>query len=343
MNTFPTKSGQEGLTLVEMMIAITIGLVVVLAVGSIYIGSRGTYKANDAASEVDSNGRYAIQLLSQAIRGAGYVGCMGNITKMKNTLVQDGYVFSYDNAVNGSDNTGAGAWSPALDSSISAQAPLVDADTITVRAAQSTGASVTTPFMPTTAAALHIATGNGLKAGDVVVVSDCNSSAALQISAGTPNTSGTLVHGTGAGSPGNSTADLGKIYKSDAQVFSLATTSFFLKNNAANPAQPSLYRLVNYPSSPPEELVEGIEDMQIQYGNDTDNNGVPDKFQDSADLATDKNIKAVHICVLARSTADNVTTKKQTYINCKGVPVTATDFRLRRAFSALVTIRNRVN
>lgn len=342
MNIFHKNYSQQGLTLVEMMIAITIGLVVVLAVGSIYIGSRGAYKANDAASEINSNGRYAIQLLSQAIRGAGYAGCMGNMTKMRNTLVQDGYVYSYDNAVNGSNNTGAGTWSPALDGSITAQAPLIDADTITIRAAQSTGASITTPFMPTTAAALHIATGNGLKAGDVVIVSDCNSSAALQISAGTPDTSGTLVHGTGAGSPGNSTADLGKIYKSDAQVFSLDTTSFFLKNNTANPAQPSLYRLVNYPSSPPEELVEGIEDMQIQYNNDPGNNNVIVQ-QDSADLAADKNIKAVRICVLARSTADNVTTKKQTYIDCKGAAVVAPDFRLRRAFSALVTIRNRVN
>jgi type IV pilus assembly protein PilW len=62
---------QAGLTLVEMMVAITIGLVVLLAIGSIFIGSRQTYRVQEDNARIQEAGRYALEVIGRSIRQAG--------------------------------------------------------------------------------------------------------------------------------------------------------------------------------------------------------------------------------------------------------------------------------
>ena len=62
---------QAGFSLVELMIAITLGLIVLLAVGSIYIGSRQTYRVQEDNARLQEAGRYALEVLGRSIRQAG--------------------------------------------------------------------------------------------------------------------------------------------------------------------------------------------------------------------------------------------------------------------------------
>ncbi|WP_239287440.1 PilW family protein [Candidatus Nitrotoga sp. 1052] len=62
---------QAGFSLVELMIAITLGLIVLLAVGSIYIGSRQTYRVQEDNARIQEAGRYALEVLGRSIRQAG--------------------------------------------------------------------------------------------------------------------------------------------------------------------------------------------------------------------------------------------------------------------------------
>lgn len=62
---------QAGFSLVELMIAITLGLIVLLAVGSIYIGSRQTYRVQEDNARIQESGRYALEVLGRSIRQAG--------------------------------------------------------------------------------------------------------------------------------------------------------------------------------------------------------------------------------------------------------------------------------
>ncbi|MES1999425.1 MAG: PilW family protein [Pseudomonadota bacterium] len=63
---------QRGVTLVELMVAMTIGLIVVAAVGTIFLGSRNTYRVQDDNSRLQESGRYAVDILGRNIREAGY-------------------------------------------------------------------------------------------------------------------------------------------------------------------------------------------------------------------------------------------------------------------------------
>lgn len=62
---------QTGFSLVELMVAITLGMIVLLAVGSIYIGSRQTYLVQEDNARLQEAGRYALEVLGRSIRQAG--------------------------------------------------------------------------------------------------------------------------------------------------------------------------------------------------------------------------------------------------------------------------------
>ena len=61
---------QAGLTLVEMMVAIVIGLGVVLAAGRLLGLANGAYAAQMESAALDDAGRYALELLGRAVRQA---------------------------------------------------------------------------------------------------------------------------------------------------------------------------------------------------------------------------------------------------------------------------------
>lgn len=62
---------QAGFSLVELMIAMTLGLIVLLTVGSIFIGSRQTYRVQEDNARMQESGRYALEVLGRSIRQAG--------------------------------------------------------------------------------------------------------------------------------------------------------------------------------------------------------------------------------------------------------------------------------
>lgn len=66
-----TPEHQTGFSLVELMIAITLGLIVLLAIGSIYIGSRQTYRVQEDNARLQEAGRYALEVIGRSLRQAG--------------------------------------------------------------------------------------------------------------------------------------------------------------------------------------------------------------------------------------------------------------------------------
>jgi type IV pilus assembly protein PilW len=66
------RSQQFGFSLVELMVAMVIGLIILLVVGTLFANSRQTYLMQDANSRLQENARYATELLSRQIRMAGY-------------------------------------------------------------------------------------------------------------------------------------------------------------------------------------------------------------------------------------------------------------------------------
>ncbi|MBW2690968.1 MAG: prepilin-type N-terminal cleavage/methylation domain-containing protein, partial [Deltaproteobacteria bacterium] len=66
------SSGQSGLTLVELLVAMAIGLILLTGIFQVFLGSNSIYRTQDSLSRLQENGRFAIELLTQKVHLAGY-------------------------------------------------------------------------------------------------------------------------------------------------------------------------------------------------------------------------------------------------------------------------------
>lgn len=66
------RTQQSGLTLVELMIALTLGLFVVLSASLLLLSSKGAYQIQDESTRLHETGRYALELLALAVHQSGY-------------------------------------------------------------------------------------------------------------------------------------------------------------------------------------------------------------------------------------------------------------------------------
>lgn len=332
---------QKGLSLVELMVAIVLGLILVAGVIELFVNNRQVYRVQDAQSRLQENGRYAIKVLTQSIERAGYLGCATRSALNINNILNNSndYVWDITTPIEGKDATGANEWTPAIDASITE--PIGGSDILTIRTIEPPELKVISH--PTTgipgSGDITVSNGNGLEAGDIVLAHDCVAGAIFQITA--DPSSGTIQHAAGAGTPGNSSDALGYNFGA-GWVNKIATSSFYIRNNGQSP---SLYHKKE--TEPAAELVEGVESMQIRYGIDTTGNGSIDTYETAENVGNWNNVVSVRISLLMVSMENNLTVdgpQADSFdVNGQEIEIDENDRRLRRVFTRTVTLRNRVS
>ncbi|MDP5150068.1 PilW family protein [Rheinheimera baltica] len=79
------KNNMEGFTLLELLVAATLGILVIGGASGVFIANQQTSKANAVLSEIQNVARLSFQLMSQDIRNAGFSGCNNN-ARVANTI-----------------------------------------------------------------------------------------------------------------------------------------------------------------------------------------------------------------------------------------------------------------
>lgn len=74
MKTLRKISNQQGMTLIELMVSMVIGLFLVLGAVTVYSQGRKNYTANEGIARLQENMRFAINVLEPDIRLSGYWG-----------------------------------------------------------------------------------------------------------------------------------------------------------------------------------------------------------------------------------------------------------------------------
>ena len=336
---------QRGFSLVELMIAMTIGFIVLAGIGYLYIESRQAFRSMDNLSRMQESARYALEIMARDIRMAGYRGCASSSGGFHNTLskgTESAYNFGLP--INGYDGVGAN-WTPALPTDtggLSGLNILSGTDAIILRSAF--GGGTTVSKQPGNSSAdLQITTPNDLAINDIVLVTNCNAATVFQVTNMNVNGAGqNVVHNVGTGSPGNFTKDLVENYSaSGGEIIKMQSKSYFIRTGAGG--RPALWQFDNYKPAGgdnPAEITEGIENMQILYGIDADSNGIVEGYSSADAVANWSLVAAVRISLLVAGNDDNVATSKQKY-NYNGALVDAPDQRLRQVFTTTVSVRNR--
>jgi type IV pilus assembly protein PilW len=328
MNGF---DNQRGISLVEIMVALVISLFLLAGIVQVYLGNKSTFKFTNALAEVQENGRYALDLMSQDLRLSSEWGCIefdpADTSNINNTLSSatlasydsDFHDFTGEDGIEGTNNLG-----------------LNGSDTLTLRGGKTGQANVKSPFEAATSTKLVVGPDSSIGAGDIVLVARCGANDLLineeadvllvTSTVATP-TETELTFATGKSQQ----------FENDAMVLELQTVNYFIAAGASG--EPALYRREFDAAA--QELVEGVENLQILYGVDTDNDEFPNQYQDADSVADFNDVVAVRIMLLMRSIDDNVTEDQQTY-TYNGAAVTAGDYRIRQVFSTTIALRNRI-
>ena len=287
---------QGGFTLVEVMVASTIGLIILVALGQLFVSSRATYTMEEGLSRTQESGRFAMEFLTQDIRMAGYMGCH-NPTNGAGTVQGNGAgttcTTSFCNMANPADDstrvaaegvrgytyTGSGSnnlgdWSPSLPGAFFANGDVkAGTDVIVIQYAVSTNTHITGNTGPSNANIMipsASALASQIQAGDVLIISDCKSTDAFRVTSGSNSSGGntTIAHASNE----NMSSHLPHEYGTDAEILTLVSRVYYIATSATN-QEPALMRKDLSSGgviSAAQELVQGIEDMRFIYGVDTD-------------------------------------------------------------------------
>lgn len=354
---------QQGFSLIEVMVAMLIGIILLGGAISIFISNKAVYRLESELSRMQESGRFIIDMMSHEIRMAGFNGCASRGDVEPNNMADNPppLALNNDNAVLGYDGSG-GVWDPVIPAGIAVpmydidlvptKDLVINTDVINIMRVDECGAFLTGNWAVSTATMQVTAPNScGFDQNMAVIVTDCATADIFQI-VSNPGNNGPTAQLTHSQS-GNSGNFLGTNYgPPDAHISVPRSNSFFIALNDAG--ENALYlaewsstdgdATVNTDDFSVYELTDGVQDMQILYGEDTGGGGgnqYADVYVDASAVADWTNIRSVRINVLLQSD-DNITTEPRAFTFNGANANTGNDKRLRMAFSTTIALRNRL-
>lgn len=330
------KKNQQGLSLVELLIAMALGLVLMGGVIHVFLSSRMVFSTQQAISRVQESGRLAMEFIAEDTRMAGYMGCLDRTIQPEIAITTpDAFWENFEEPVRGY---------PSGDLPVGLNlnpAPVDGSDTLVIRSARGAMHYLSEKNI-TNSLKIFPGTNQGItiKAGEPVVVSNCVSARIFKpatVSAGGAGSASTITHGGGWGE-GNSPSEN---FDVGAEMIPVSTTIYYIANNPAN--RPALYQKIG--TSPAVEIIEGVESMALTFGLDTTGDDVVDSYKTTASMAAVDWPKAssVRVELLVQSNEANVLEDAQSYHFRDAMQDAPEDRRLRQVFSSLIAVRGRVN
>jgi type IV pilus assembly protein PilW len=303
------RTSQRGLSLVELMISITIGLLILSALATLFVNQSNTRMELDKSNRLIDNGRYAVEVLSENLRLAGFYGegeltvapvildpCTSNLSTPNLSDLRSAlglYVAGY-NAASSSTTIGSlpcglvtadlKAGSDILVLRRADTAPIAIASAIPgMHYIQLSNCKNNTESVTSASSVIDTTAANY-----ILHQRDCVSGANVR----------RFVVQTYFISPNNIAGDgipTLKVIEFDQNFTGISTIHECV--NHATPASPTLNCFVITP------LVEGIEYLQVEYGVDGDNDGVADSYVTNCATAVCwSNVVSVKLNVIARNT-----------------------------------------
>lgn len=326
----------QGFTIVELMVAVAIGMLLLAGLSSLFASNSAAQMEIERANRQVENGRYAMQLMTGDLRNAGYYSEYDPVELAVPAALPDPCAIDMATlrgalafAVQGYDNSNAlGCLS---DVKANTDAVVVrHTHTCVVGAADCEDATAGGPFFQASQCSNQYELGSSDKTKHYQI-SEINSGFTLhQYNCTEVNNSGTA-----------------------ADVRRLLTHIYFVSNNSlAGDGIPTLKRaevvskngVMSVQIVP---LAEGIENMQLEYGLDSNEDGVADSFTTKINDAEWGNVVSVKLHLLARTLSPSLGhTDSKTYVlgaDDKGQPnvINASNDKFKRhVFTSLIGLPN---
>ncbi len=351
-------SSQRGFTIIEIMIALTIGAFLLSGIFQIFVSLKYTDRLSVSLSRVQEASRTAIDIMAKDIRMIGYKGCADpSVKENVNIIAKNSPTTDFlETSLRGFDVTSNG-WAVAPDDDLATidgagiKKARLNSDVISIMRASEESSTVNDHNNLT--ANIKVDTNpQDLKQDDVAILSDCESMDIFRISNAQKDNSTsehTFTHASGT----NTNPQLSKVYSSDsARLFSFISNTYFVGDTGRTNLQGdkiyALYRLDS--KGDVNEIVEGVENVQLMYGQEFANG-----FHRSVN-ASDANLNmlevtSIKLSILAAGN-ERVLENDDTFYYQVGDRVFApaasgnaltypNDRRLRKVFNMTINVRNR--
>ena len=354
----PPSMKTGGFSLTEMMIALALGSVITLGAVQLYVGNEQNHRLLQGQSRVQESARFALGLMGSAIRRAGYAGCLADGSRIHSVLPADlPWEFDLRSAVAGHEGQGSN-WQPDLTSipsgtgQINRTRLIQGSDLLTLRYLSARDHRLAEPLaegspeelpeeLQEGTASIKIVTpaDQELAEGQLALIHDCQQATAFLVTGVTEADAVTEIQhavdlvpeGVSADRRGqwkNASADLGAGWGEDAAVSAIESQTWFLARGAGRNVEGGRVRSLwrKFGTARPVELVEGVEEMQLVYGVDTDGDQVPNQYLDASRVSDWARVMTVQVTLVVSSVDD---------VGAGG------DGRLRYRFSQTFQLRNR--
>lgn len=353
-----TPSRVSGLSLIELMIATVLGLILTLGVVQVYIGSSQTHRLTDAIAHAQENLRFVTTIIERDVRGAGGLACLQSFEDVDVKMNGDrpvpigAGVLGWEFAGTGIGDehtpeselgTGSNGWSEGSGDGVFpadlAGSVVAGSDVLMVNALSTIPVTVT----GSATGSISLNAASGISQGRIVLAVDDNCSGGEMFQKANNDTALSLtIAGVGA-DPGNrpaSTFDL--TYGNNARIAAHDTFAYYV--GIGTSGEPSLMRQrLDAEPEPAEELVEGVETMQVLYGISTGVQKRADTYVTAADVNDWGEVMSVRLSFLVRSPEDANNENQIRRFNMLGTElVTENDRRARLISTITVGIRNRL-
>lgn len=361
-----------GFTLLELLIAMAMGVAVMSGVVSVLVVSKSNYITERELAALQENARFALKFMTEEIQMAGYNGCSDqtlNVANSVNFSADDAWylggvgLVGYEEFDNETDRAG---FPDDYEDAASYYS-----DSIAIRRGEQSGLRIAPgpPYHNPNSANIPLNDAHDIKPGTIMVISsaDCQQVGVFQMTGPTNNSNNAtnIVHNTGRGgnpSPGNCTKDLGgnfscgsgtslgSTYPPGSSLMRMRSMGFYVGTSSIGSGVPALFRtyldldeanetaIVNS-----EELVQGVEIMQISYGVDlVGDDGLADQYMDADNASMDWDaVVSVRLNLRMRSVFP-VYNENVAYGEFMGIDDTdGSDRFMRQLVGTTIQIRNR--
>jgi type IV pilus assembly protein PilW len=360
----------HGVTLIEMMISLTIGLIIIAGIGYIFLGSRQGFRSQDALARMQEGARTTFEIMDKDIRMAGFTGCPPNSAASGDINILSS-ASDWDKNLIGQPLIGY----DSSDTSWSASGGLngvatnvLRGDALTVLRTDNSQEFIVLSHNTGTSQ-ITLTANHDIIQGAVLIAAkaDCSRTAVFQKTNTCTITSGScgnaiVQHGSSSaittyalGSPAGTTYT----FDAGSRIYRLKAVTYYIRTNTDG--EPALYRQVlgattGSPSNSAEEMIEGVQDMQLLYGIDTNADRAVDSYVTANTLTTSANWLTVlgirvSLLMVSRQDEQGITTVPQQYsldmngdgdVADTGETVTPTDQLLRKVFTTTIAVKNRL-
>lgn len=357
MRSVSLNRRQQGLTLVELMVALVLGMLVMAGVIQLFIANKETYRVQDGLARVQEAGRFAVYMLSTDIAGGANLGCTGpHHTDFRSVALDVPAELQLDSegklaTLSGRENV---TGTVTLPSGIQIT-PASGSDIFNVRGVSTTaGVRYPTGRMTDKSDTIDLGHGNlSILESDLLFIGSCTAANIFRASNNVNSSSaGPLEHATtitdadGNDSPINSQASLTQVFGEDAIIGKLRSYWYYVKEGDDVLDGQTVFSLRRVDQTGRDtELITGVEDMQVTYGINDD--GDPEKLADryvTANNVTDwEDVISVRINLLINSVsraAREAVSYDYSPVGDNQSPSDSEDYRLRREFVVMSTLRN---